>query len=1221
MLVAARNRQPPGRDSRADPNKIMTTKNLAARVLCICASVVALGAPRVFGQANPPAATAPETEETVVLSPFVVTAEEDQGYAAKSTLAGTRIRTELKDVGSSISVVTQKFLQDTNSRNMEDLLVYTTGTEVAGQGGNFLGQGDGMVLTNQNVNRPVANTRVRGLAAADNTRDFFLTDIPWDSYNVGRVELQRGPNAILFGIGSPAGIVDSSLNPASFKNSYKIENQVSNFGSIRYTADLNQVLLPHELAIRLSLLDDQTKYRQDPAYKDDKRIYGAVRYEPAALNSGSAHTSFTANFERGRQLRLDPLDTPPLDFITPWFYAYSAAQRAVGFSAADPTRYSATTDVNDPNVQRYGIYLGNYNNSRPQGLSTTDPWLGAPGGRVFDGVITAYNGGSPDFAFPSQIKNWPNVNQNAPANVLGYNGIIGITSYAAGVGGYSGNARLVGSSIGAFKAKSLTDRSIFDYYNNLLGGPNAQQYNRFNAFNLAVRQTFWNDRAGLEVAYDKQHARYGNYSLVSNDATGVAIDIMRTLIDGSPNPNFRRPLVYAGGGSAGGSWDISDREVVRITPFAEANFADFAGRDSIITRIFGKNTFTGLYSRQKTYDFRTTYNRYYLSDSFAPEAGQGAVGQASRDDIFAIYLGAPITGNSAAGANLRGIKTTIQPPTNQTINYYNNLTGTWQQIPMDIVNNDLASDEQKTYRTARKTKDIVESKAGVWQGYWLEGSVIPMFGYREDKDTFRDAGNPPAVPPNAAGKGGLISPFDPTWQLPDAPSAVNTVRSKTYSLVTHIPSRWRNQLPGRLDVSLIYDKSQNFQPDSSRRDIMGSPVANPAGDTKEYGVAISAMDEKIYFKWVHYRTSVTNATLDSNGISAQYLIGAVEAWGQAAAWDFRRSMAPGGPLAGRANTLYGISSDGHQVTWQPDGPLATQDNTGRYQYTQTQLDATYAKEKASVDAWFATQVPSAFQTAWALTDYSTGGGSTNYGASGLVVTGDTLSQGNEFELTTSPVPGLHVSVNASKTSASRLNLAKSYVDWITLRWSQFQGAAGDMRLWGPADDSQSANGAFGHNGETARGKYSRETMAGYNLFQALEGADVPELRPWRFNIVADYAFERTNFLKGFNVGGSYRWQQRNTTGFPVIGTGTNTDPYKFDVNHPYKGSDEGIADLWVGYQRKLPWHDVRWRIQLNVRNVLANDHLIRVTVEPDNTPAAYRIPEPRTITLTNSFEF
>ncbi|HEY1794474.1 MAG TPA: hypothetical protein VGG34_16295, partial [Opitutaceae bacterium] len=54
-----------------------------------------------------PTTTDQSQEEPTVLSPFVVDASEDKGsYQAESTLAGTRVRTDLKDVASAISVVT-----------------------------------------------------------------------------------------------------------------------------------------------------------------------------------------------------------------------------------------------------------------------------------------------------------------------------------------------------------------------------------------------------------------------------------------------------------------------------------------------------------------------------------------------------------------------------------------------------------------------------------------------------------------------------------------------------------------------------------------------------------------------------------------------------------------------------------------------------------------------------------------------------------------------------------------------------------------------------------------------------------------------------------------------------------------------------------------------------------------------------------------------------------
>ncbi len=127
-----------------------------------------------------PSGAPPSTdEEVVVLSPFEVTASESTGYVATTTMAGSRINTELRDVGSAISVVTAEFLRDTGATNNQTLLQYTTNTEVGSIGGNFVNaragatQDEASTFTNPNT-----NTRVRGLAAADNTRNFFLTTIP-----------------------------------------------------------------------------------------------------------------------------------------------------------------------------------------------------------------------------------------------------------------------------------------------------------------------------------------------------------------------------------------------------------------------------------------------------------------------------------------------------------------------------------------------------------------------------------------------------------------------------------------------------------------------------------------------------------------------------------------------------------------------------------------------------------------------------------------------------------------------------------------------------------------------------------------------------------------------------------------------------------------------------------------------------------------------------------
>ena len=66
-------------------------------------------------------------DEIVEMSPFVVTSESTHGYAATNTLAGTRLNTPLKDIGTAISVVTKEFMEDIGASGAQSLLTYTTG--------------------------------------------------------------------------------------------------------------------------------------------------------------------------------------------------------------------------------------------------------------------------------------------------------------------------------------------------------------------------------------------------------------------------------------------------------------------------------------------------------------------------------------------------------------------------------------------------------------------------------------------------------------------------------------------------------------------------------------------------------------------------------------------------------------------------------------------------------------------------------------------------------------------------------------------------------------------------------------------------------------------------------------------------------------------------------------------------------------------------------------
>lgn len=1093
-------------------------------------------------------AVAQDDEEDVFeLSPFTVDATDANGYRATSTLAGTRIKTNLRDVGSSVSVMTEEFLQDTNSNNTEDLLVYAVSSEVAGQGGNFVGQGDGPELDTTDRREPVQNTRVRGLAEADNTRNFYLSDIPWDSYNVTRIDLQRGPNSILFGIGSPAGIINAGLQSAAMADSNEVGIQLGSNGSTRFTGNFNKVLIEDELAVRIALLDDNTEYKQDPAFKDDTRIYAAFTWKPKGMNTDTHTTEISLNYENGEIDSNNPRITPPNDAITPWF-----------------------TDLNQISI------LG------PEANSVTNPWIGSPGNRVFDGVVTPFVGTTQGDSYVTGIFAFPNaeggIGDNTGAEIWG---IRNFNRYASPAG-------LPGAGIGAYKAKSLTDPTIFDFYNNLLEGPNKGEFNDFDALSIAFRQSFFGNKAGYEIAHDKQDAEWGYVNYFSGDSSQISVDIMRSLMDGSNNPNFGRPFALSGGGGSGGFLAFREREVTRATVFTEIDFTD--NRSESLSRILGKHTLTGLISRNEINYEDRNYLRNFTGDSYAPN-NSNAVGQASRDVIVYNYLGDSLeNASSASGANIPRIQD-VTIPQSTTIMRYNNVTDEFEMVPLEIVNADLFSDFDRPYRNGSMTFQKIDSIAAVWQGSMFDGLVIPMVGWREDESTGRSAGGPPA---NGV-TNGIVNVNDPTWVLGTA--NVETGNSITKSLVVHMPQYFREKTG--FDLSFHYNESENFQPDSSRVGILGNTLASPSGETEEYGFTISGFNDKVILKYTEYDTKVFNAS--AGEVGGQYLIGAVEAWGRRAA------------LAARDGTwefgeVFGIATGGGEVRYRPDRALEDGES-----YTQQELDDVYAIQEAAINAWLADPVPQAFQDAWALGDYENGEAVTNFGPSGLEVTADTLSKGTEIELIANPMDNLTIAVNFSDTSASRTNLASTYIDWVESRFADFTDTPqGDIRLWSPLNDLLPP----GEN-ETARGKYSRETIAGLAFWQALDGSDVPELVKKRYSLVANYKVLDGKFA-GLNFGGSFRSADAPTVGFPVLPNGEGG--FTYDLANPIKGDREENFDFWAGYKMNLN-DKVEWKVQLNVRNAFGGDDLYAVTRQPNGDGGTFRIGAPTTWTLRNTFSF
>ena len=1248
------------------------------RAYLVTSALCLLVAPVLRAQTAQPAPAASATEETLVLSPFVVEAAEDAGgYSAKSTLAGTRVRTDLKDVSSAISVVTTQFLKDTGAKNGNDLLVYTPSTEVAGIRGNFTGVAGTGVYQENTVSTA---TRVRGLDSADNTRDYFLTDVPWDGFNVGRVDLQRGPNSILFGIGSPAGIINTSTNDATFKTAYSVEDRIDQYGSFRNQVDLNQNLIKGVLSLRFAAVKDNEKYEQSQAYNDSTRYHAALRFDPKLFVEGS-HTSLRVKYENGKVRSDNPRQLPPVDEITPWFKTGKDAYGNPGYNKFIINQFTLT------NANPSGVPLPGATGST---LASATYELGgwAQSRSYWPDVINYYEATptnlnnvankSPAGATPIQtIVAQANVAKGLNAgNIPGVTtfrpmGIPSMSQYAANVGTVSGYP---GTPIpgGVYYADVvLTDPSIFNFYKNLLDGPNKREWQNWKTLNVSMDQTFFHDRLAFNVAFDHQEYDSGSNAWMTGSNYAIGIDVNATYANGVDNPNAGRP--YVANAASAPSLNYSDskvRDTFRLTAFAELRASDLLG-ETPLAKILGKHNFTGLYEKYTLVANHITWAEYATTPDYITSNSNNANAantlNSNRSFEWLAYVGPSLTkASSAAGANLRNLNFAIVPPAKQQALNFNatwnkpivpgtpgyvdptavytwtnlqsgvNNTGTqidnpanyvgWSNQQISWMRDSNPADFPSLVQSANRTRFRDTSKGITWQGYMLDGDLVPAFGWR--KDTITNL-NTNAVTDQNTGFTSLNYPDDYSTRT-DVEGT-----SKSWGVVYHLPKSIISKLPGDSTVSVFYNHSKNFKADAQRLSLAGLPIPNAAGDTKEYGITFTTLHDKLSLKVDWFKTKVANATLGEtagNSIGGlgnnAYFIADGSIWGYGWATALQDGLRGKTPNSNYWD--YGLNDDGYDSNLNNPIRLAVN-----------------AKSQAIVDAWLKAPFPATFFSSYALSppldptigartgnlrdsyplgyDDSNGpipGSGSNFGNHQITV--DNLSKGTEVELTAQPTKNWNLTVNYSKVSATHENVDAAAQQFIGAMTKFMNGPGGQVREW--------YNG-----GSTLGSQWNNSIVAPFTVQLNELGHAAPEVSPWRLNLVTGYNFDQGS-LKGVNIGGAFRTEAGRIIGYhysPTFKNVNSNDPNYatnlitglnpltlggLDVNQPFKGANETHVDAWIGYSRKFG-RDINWRIQLNLRSVGEKDRLLAARIQPDGSVALARIVQGMGWQLTNSFDF
>ncbi|MEO6225627.1 MAG: TonB-dependent siderophore receptor [Sphingomicrobium sp.] len=166
---------------------------------------------------------AEDAAASAAAEPIVITGRPVH-YGIRSTATATRTQTDIRNVPQALSVISEAQIEDQQLRSVADVLNFIPGASYNSGEGNR----DTLVL--------------RGNSS---TADFFVDgvrdDVQYfrDFYNVERVEVLKGPNAMIFGRGGGGGVFNRVLKRPGLTDVRQVRASADGFGGFRLTGDVD----------------------------------------------------------------------------------------------------------------------------------------------------------------------------------------------------------------------------------------------------------------------------------------------------------------------------------------------------------------------------------------------------------------------------------------------------------------------------------------------------------------------------------------------------------------------------------------------------------------------------------------------------------------------------------------------------------------------------------------------------------------------------------------------------------------------------------------------------------------------------------------------------------------------------------------------------------------------------------------------------------------------
>ena len=1167
-------------NSRKRPHLTLRWLILAQLLLIPCASLL---------RAQPAAAAeTDEKKDITVLSPFEVVAD-THGYYSGNTMSGTRFNTKLSDLASSITVMSKEQMADFGMLDVNDIFLYVAGTEGTGTYTDFTLDRNGSASDNVQINPTQAN-RVRGIAPANTSLGNIETmgRVPIDPISVDAIEISRGPNANVFGLGNPSGTVNQVPASANMtRDRLTTAFRGDSYDGYRTSLDVNQMLLKGKLAIRASGVFQHDAFQRKPSGVDTERYNGMVKFQPFK------YTTITGAVNYYHAYGNRPNSLPPRDNISYWI--------ANGSPTWDPTTQQIHNQDGTLRLQvnATASNLPDYFSNNYLGNDRNQMFIDPTAGLVY---WTAAR------SVASTTSPVPPTSGALGARYLQANPV---------QGAFSGTA---GRSLAQYlfnTSPTIANKDIYDYTSINISAPNRFD-DRTTTSTVTLDQMIVNTATqtlAAQATFMREDSQRWTRNLIGiandNGTSGsLTVDINEKLLDGTPNPYFLHPYLSVDKPrtvSQPALWDTSRGQL--------AYRLDLTHNESKLLKYLGWFQLTA-YGEAKN-----RINRQYSYRDGIASPTVSWIPAGTYRGFQSVPTGSPTLINLTQGlykfyVGDKGLNVDFAPGDikSGTYNFVWGTSPTYNSsgavvTPAVMHTDSLLLDKVAADKTGGtlNTKLIIKTVGGVLQNHLLGDRLITTFGARYDQ-TFTTFGDPGTPTNNFLNADGITfnNALTDAWATktyrnggrttnvqfvlrPFMDTAITANLERSGSSSSHFFASLLN------GFSLNTNKSNSFLIVSPAQDLYRNVLPNPTGTDKSWGFGLNLFDGKLVTRLTRFDNYQRNSqTSDVNTLAGRVL-----------RLDFIAPVGAGNPTP--FINLYNNAT--HWVQFL--NPAWTADQVAAEVKNQTK---------------FSTEDR----------DYYVGAGASTLP---IGATSDVRSVGTELEINYNPTRFWTVTASVTDTKSINLNTSKALVDWIAERTTVWETivdpsittanaiAEGNPdKLWWKHRYSTApvagAAASYSATAVTPQQNFAAFVKAPLGIIAQQEGKSNPQIRRYAFRAASSFqlaALTDNKWLKHVTVGGALRWEDKAAIGY--YGIADSAGIYQsLDGTRPIYDKSHDFVDLFVTYKTKL-WHDkVAATFQLNVKNLLYKTHLQPVGAFPDGTISTYRITDPQQFILSASFD-